>query len=260
MIKWFEENPIGKVLAAICVALCFFSLLLAVVWTLPPSADSAADEADETLASLDLPELRGVASIEEFTEITSRPVFNQSRQPVIELEEVAEDEEEALLDVVDTPDLVLAGVIITPSLRMATLREQGQELSMVAFEGRPLEGNYGTWQISRIDPRQVTLAASDGKELQLQLEIHKATIVAPPKAEPDLDEKKQPAELELAEKLDDQPLSRAEEIRQRIAERREELRQAAEAEEQKPEMTYQQAIQSMMGKKNQDKAKNDENE
>lgn len=265
MIRWLEENPIGQGLAAACLALCVFSVLLAVIWMLPPSADSMGDENEEKLASQELPELKAVRSIKEFSEITGRPVFNQSRQPVIEVEEL-ETEEELPPEEVDTPDLVLAGVVITPSLRMATLRQQGQEFSLVAFEGAPLEGDYGTWQVSRIEPRQVTLAASDGKELQLQLEIHDATIEAPARPEPELEAKEAPEDTPLAARTEGQPLSRAEEIRQRIAERREELRQAAEAEaeagadEKKPEMTYQQAIQSMMGKKSQDKPENDENE
>ncbi len=55
-------------------------------------------------------------------------------------------------------------------------------------------------------------------------------------------------------------MSRAEEIRQRIAERREELRRAAEENEQvdqAEQMSYQQAIQAMVGRKRPEKSKNE---
>jgi hypothetical protein len=63
-----------------------------------------------------------------------------------------------------------------------------------------------------------------------------------------------------AQQGEDQPLSRAEEIRQRIAERREELRRAAEENEQgeqDEQMSYQQAIQAMMGNKRREKSNNE---
>jgi len=165
---------------------------------------------------------------------------------------------------VDAPDVELAGVIITPSLRMATLKEKGQEGSLVAFVGRPLEGDYGSWQITRIEPREVTLTSGEGKELQLKLQVHNAKIAAPPKnpdptAESAESSESGEADAEFAE-TDTQPLSRAEEIRQRIAERREELRRAAEAESEQSEaeVSYQQAIQNMIGKKRQDNSSNDQ--
>ncbi len=253
MIKLLEENPLGMSLAAVCAVLVLVSILLAVVWMIPPSAQSGSAQDDGLVASLDLPELRAIGSIEDYAEITTRPVFNESRQPIIELDDESMDEE-LLPDDVDAPEVELAGVIITPSLRMATLRMQGEEHSLVAFEGRPLEGDFGTWQISRIEPREVTLSSADGEELKLQLQVHMATITAPAKADPD-SAKPAPGK---AEREGDQPLSRAEEIRQRIAERREELRQAAESDQSNPQLNYQQSIQSLMRQKSQDNTNNDQ--
>lgn len=261
MMAWFEENPVGKTLAAICSALILISVLLAVLWMIPPSASAPSSSVEDAqVAGLDLPEFRAAKSIEEYAEITNRPVFNESRQPIIELDDEGADDE-LLQDDFGAPDVELAGVIITPSLRMATLRTKGEQQSLVAFEGRPLEGNYGSWQISRIEPREVTLSSGDGEELQLQLEVHMATIAAPPKVAETSDAAVDLDENNRADRDGDQPLSRAEEIRERIAERREELRRAAEEnEEPKAEMSYQQAIQSMMGKKRQDKSSNEQKE
>jgi hypothetical protein len=273
MISYLEDNPIGKVLLAICGGLILVSMLLVVIWMLSPS-DSLSDSEDENrLAGLELPELGVSEPLEEYAVITERPVFNESRLPVLELDEGDADEELESEDM-EAPEIELAGVIITPTLRMATLRAKDIPNSLVAFEGRPLEGNFGSWQVSRIEAREVTLTSGDGEEMQLQLQIHDVKIAEPPKPEvPDReDEQQRERALAVADGDGDQPLSRAEEIRQRIAERREELRRAAEADEQnnsqktspqaveKEQRSYQQAIQSMIGRKRQGESEDDEDQ
>jgi hypothetical protein len=247
VIKWFEGNPLAVVLASICGGLLLISLLLAVVWSLPPSAPASGSDQHNTVLSLDVPELDDSEPLEAYTVITERPVFNASRLPIIE-EEPVEEEELVSEEEVDTPDVELAGVIITPSIRMVTLRPAGEPKSLVAFEDQPLEGNYGTWRVSQIKAREVTLSSASGEELQLELQVHNAKIAEPPKSKAE-ESSESPATAEQAKDADsDQPLSRAEEIRQRIAQRREELRQAAENKEQdqEPEMDYRTAIQSMV--------------
>jgi hypothetical protein len=255
MIRWLEDNPLGIVLASVCGGLLVISLLLAVIWALPASSPSAGPEGENTVPDLELPELAVSESIDKYAVITEHPVFNNTRLPVIEddvddLEEELEDED------VDAPDVQLTGVIITPSIRMATLRQEGEKLSLVAFEGKPLEGNFGSWHVSRIDHREVTLSSGAGEEIQLKLEVHGVAIEEPPKPEPPAAEDEQ-GKKDQARQGEEQPLSRAEEIRQRIAERREELRRAAEEDEQGGQASYQQAIQTMMGKKRQEKSKNE---
>jgi len=271
MKKWLEDNPVGTTLLAICGGLVLISIILAVLWMLAPAATSLDHDNENLVAGLDLPELQAGDAIEKYTVITERPVFNQSRMPELNLELDENADEELEQDDIDAPEMELAGVIITPSLRMATLREKDNPKSLVAFEGRPLEGNYGTWQISRIEPREVTLSSGDGEELQLQLQIHDVKIAEPPKPEVPQDKSEEGRERDLAADEGDRPLSRAEEIRQRIAERREELRRAAEedeAEDQSDEVdgkkntpkNYKQAIQTMMSRKSRDKSENDENQ
>jgi hypothetical protein len=258
VIKWFESNPLGVALASICAGLLVISLLLAVVWALPPSVPASASDTDEALAALDVPELDDSEPLEAYTVITERPVFNASRLPIIE--EGLTDEDDQLADEdVDAPEVELAGVIITPSIRMVTLRSKDQSESLVAFEGQPLEGNYGSWQVSHIEPREITLSSDNGEELQLKLQIHDVKIEEPPELETEKTAESS-SSAELAQDSD-QPLSRAEEIRQRIAARREELRQAAEDKEQDeaPTMDYRQAIQSMINSPKQ-KKEQDENE
>jgi hypothetical protein len=258
MIRWLEDNPLGIVLASVCGGLLVISLLLAVIWALPASSPSADPEGENTVPDLELPELAVSGSIDKYAVITEHPVFNNTRLPVIE-DDVDDLEEEPAEEDVDAPDVQLTGVIITPSIRMATLRQEGEKLSLVAFEGKPLEGNFGSWHVSRIDHREVTLSSGAGEEIQLKLEVHGVAIAEPPKPEPPAAENEQ-GKKDQARQGEDQPLSRAEEIRQRIAERREELRRAAEENEQgeqAEQVSYQRAIQAMMGKKRQEKSKNE---
>ena len=260
MITWLEDNPIGIALASACGGLLVIALLLAVIWALPASSSSMGPEDENTMSGLHLPELAVSEAIDKYAVITERPVFNNTRLPVIEPDLDDGLGEELLEEDVDAPDLQLTGIVITPSIRMATLKQKnkggGEQLSLVAFEGKPLEGNFGSWQISAIGQRDVTLSSGGGEELQLKLEVHGVAIAQPPKPEP---RSAQQGKNGQAQQGEDQPLSRAEEIRQRIAERREELRREAEEKEQVEQPSYQQAIQAMIGRKRQEPS-NDESD
>lgn len=266
MIRWLEDNPVGRVLAAIAGVLVVVALLLGVVWSLPPSgAGGEGDGAGDALMP-DVPQLPESEPIELYAVVTERPVFNESRQPELEMDLAGEGGEEPPEEEVDAPEVELAGVIITPSLRMVTLRQKKEAgESLVAFEGQPLQGDYGSWHVSRIAPREITLASGAGEELQLKLEVHDAKIAPPPKPKTKAKPEEPAAEAQTAEaapgeRADGEPLSRAEEIRQRIQERREELRRAAEEEAESGQdqaANYRKAIQSMIsGRK--DQAKNED--
>lgn len=251
MISWLDDNPIGRVLAGVCAAMVLVLLILVVIWTLPPSGRDADENAEQTAVSLDIPHLKAGEPIEDYAVITERPVFSESRQPEIMLD-VGEDDMDDLVETdVDAPEVELAGVVITPSVRMATLRPKEGDESLVAFEGKPLEGDYGSWQVSLIEPRKVTLRSGSGEEVHLDLQVHDAVIKEPPKP---VVEEKSPESTAGGEQNDEDepPMTRAEEIRQRIAERREELRRAAEEgqdqESAKP-ADYSSAIQSMLKRK-----------
>ena len=216
-------------------------------------------EAEQVPLSLEVPQLEAPEAIERYAVIVERPVFNESRQPEISAEEEAlgeDGEDEQLADEdVEAPEVQLSGVVITPSLRIVTLRPKGKKESLVAFEGQPLEGDYGSWHVSRIGPRDITLSSGRGQEVRLELPIHDARIERPPEPE-------KPAEPETAAADDEgdddnEPLSRAEEIRRRIAERREELRRERE-EDTSEQSSYQTAIQAMVGMQRKSRQKDDD--
>lgn len=262
-MRWLEDNPLGIVLASIAGLLAVSMLVLGVIWSLSPGDEPLAGAAGDDPLQVDVPHLPETQPIEAFAIVTDRPVFNESRLPELESEEGAEGEDaDALAEevVVDAPELELAGVVITPSLRMVTLRQKDAKKSLVAFEGQPLQGDYGSWHVSRIEPREITLAAGDGRELELELQVHKAKIAPPPKPEKPAPEVAAEQAAPAADAEGDQPLTRAEEIRRRIAERREELRRAAEAEKsgEKQLTDYQTAVRSMIGVKTKPKENDDE--
>jgi hypothetical protein len=266
VIRWLEGNPVGSVLAGVAGGLVVIALLLGVVWSLPPAGSTGeADDAGGGMG-VDIPQLGETHPVEQYAVVTERPVFNASRQP--ELASDLEGEGEAVPEAdVDAPEVELAGVVITPSVRMVTLREKKEKgQSLVAFEGQPLRGDYGSWHVSRIAPREITLASGDGEELQLKLEVHDAKIAPPPKPEPKAKpEEDVAAEGEQAGEAggEDRPMTRAEEIRQRIQERREELRRAAEEQQSSNEeqaANYRRAIQSMMSGRKEPASDDDEQE
>ena len=262
-----EGNPLGKGLAWASAGLVAVLVALGVIWALPPSG-SGAPEADggRSLAS-SVPQLAAAESIEKYMVITDRPVFNESRQPVIGVaDEESDAEDEATTENVDAPEVELAGVVITPEVRVATLRLKDSPESLLAFEGQPLEGNYGSWYLSRIEPRQAILQSNTGEQVKLELQIHDAMIDEPPKPAADGEANGTEASGEPEEAADPN-LTRAEEIRQRIQQRREELRRQQEEggdpqlQQQTPQVDYRQAIQAMMaGRKDQEDQKEDDSE
>lgn len=253
MIKALENNTLGVVLASLCGVLVLGCLALAVFWAMPPSTGGGDEDVAEESPSGTIVALKSARPMEEYSVISERPVFNEDRRPAPVLLVDEEEGTELPIENVGAPDVELAGVIITPSLKMATLRSKEHEQSLVAFEGQPLEGDFGTWQVSRIDARRVTLASADGEELLLELQVHDAPIKEPPKpsaSEPASEGGDESAEqpAEGVDESEEAALTRAEEIRQRIEERREQLRQAAESRETDQASNYREAIQNMIQK------------
>jgi hypothetical protein len=264
LLKWLQGNVLGMVLGAICGSLLVVWLLLAIMASLPLAPSSAEQSAGAGDAALNLPVLAENLPLDNYSVINERPLFNEDRRPA--MEDVAGEEPAPELESSgEKPQVELAGVVITPSLRMVTLKRKDGEQSLVAFEGRPVEAEFGGWQVSRVQPRAATLRSPAGEELLLEMQVHDATIEPPPPVVKKDQAEGKNADPAAQDGAASQPLSRADEIRQRIAERREELRREAEAEQgnegaqadDKPaQPSYQQAIRSMIGRGRQKKSDN----
>lgn len=263
MIALLNGNPVGKALAWASAGLLAVLLLLGVAWMMPPSGSEGGEGQGGGDLSGDVPQLKPAEPIATYAVITDRPVFNESRQPVIGVSDNEDGEELEEEDEVDAPDVELAGVVITPEVRVATLRVKEMPESLVAVEGEPLEGDFGSWRVTRIEPRSAVLESGSGERVKLSLQIHDAVIDEPPETVKSRETRAADAAREPAPAEDTAPISRAEEIRQRIAERREELRRQNEdggepAQAAQP-ADYRQAIQKMIqGRKDQEQDENDQ--
>ena len=274
-MKWLQDNPVGLALAGIAGFLLLLALGMSILWNLPVTAEITeagkpdSGNVDAVIAAHD------VAAMSELEIINQKPVFNESRLPVLSLVEDSDDIEDTTVAIKDAPDVRLTGVIITPSMKIASLTPSDTNIeSVMAHEGDALTGEFVGWQVSSVNARTVVLESRDGQKLELDLQVHDVTIKEPPKpvaeAEPATSESEAPVDE------DGQPLSRADQIRQRIAERREELRR--EQEEQQGQAgtqgdaqsnrttkatkppDYQSAIRAMMRNKSNEKSSDDEND
>ena len=274
-MKWLQDNPVGTVLASVSGVLVLLALVMAIIWALPVPVKINELEAGEKSGTDNVLVAPKIAEMRELGVINEKPVFNESRLPVV----AAVDEQEVLEDtsvaVKDAPDVRLTGVVITPDKRIVTLTPatDGPEM-VVAQEGESLIGEHVAWHVDKVNSRTVVLKSSDGQQLELELQVHDTKIEEPPKPTPVAAAAVAAAQAgrdqdgqQLGE--DGQPLSRAEQIRQRIAERREELRleqearaaqpQAQEREAQAPAARsgYQNAIRNLMNKSDKDQDSND---
>jgi general secretion pathway protein N len=191
---------------------------------------------------VDVPDT-GLAEITTYGSITERPVFFSDRQlPVIEMpteEELAAAELEPVEEEAPVEELkaAVAGIIVTPDLRLAMIRDDAANETVVLREGMSLEGEQAAWRLDSIDPRQVNFISVDGRESLLELSVNTSSLAAGSSglssrgedqnpAPGQGDDQSQPTDPEVSQQSDAR--ARAEEVRRRVAERRAELRAEAE--------------------------------
>jgi len=261
-VNWFADNPVGKILASISGLFVLLALGIAISWTVPVAVEISGIETGESGGADKALRARQIAEVNELRVINTRPVFNESRLPVVVEVEAGSSEAEGdeSITVAEAPDVRLTGIIITPDMKIATLTPADEaSKNIFVHEGQPLIGEYMGWQVGTVAPRAVVLTSNDGQRLNLDLQVHEAKIKEPPKPVAVVES----APVEEGEIGGDEPtLSRAEQIRQRIAERREELRkQQEEIYGKEPQGSganaYQNAIQNMMQNKSKDQGSDD---
>jgi hypothetical protein len=271
-MKWLQDNPLGVLLAATCGLFVLLALGMTIVWNLPASSGATVVETESDAAENVSLTARKMGTLGDYLVINEKPVFNESRTPVIEDVEGDGSEEDTAIAIKDAPEVRLTGVVITSNMKIASLTPADTNIETVmAHEGEALTGEFVGWQVAAVNPRAVILESRDGQSLELDLQVHDVKIKEPPApvapAKSAL-EKATPGSEAVAVD-DDEPLSRAEQIRQRIAERREELRleqeaqqadggsQAAAAKPAPKRSAYQEAVRAMMQKKSKDSGSND---
>lgn len=203
------------------------------VESIPPAAAGLPGAGEARAPTQDLGEL------ERFAVITERPVFFEDRQlPVIEDEEAGD--EEALVEapvVEEIPELEaqVAGIIITPELRLAMIADAKSRETLVLREGMALEGELSAWKLTEIRPRSVRFSTDGGRSADLELQVETDALAAgappsrPPRREQPLPQTADSANSPTSDtEAQAAARARAEEIRRRVAERRAQLRAEAE--------------------------------
>lgn len=190
---------------------------------------------------VDVPET-GLEDFSAYSAIIERPVFFSDRQlPVVEApgdpeQEVAVEEDEA--EEIEDLDAAVAGIVITPDMKLAMVSDNQAGKTFVLREGMSLEGKQAAWKLETIRPRQVSFVSVDGRQTDLDLKVETAGLQAPasarrPTGEDESSEQPQAEQEQAAAPQDERQASeearaRAEEIRRRVAERRAQLRAEAE--------------------------------
>ena len=271
-MKWLQDNPLGMILAATSGVFVLFALGMAIVGSLPVSVETAGAETEITSDNKTNMTARQIGTLADYQIVNEKPVFNESRSPVIDDEEPTDEGLPNEIEVKDAPDVRLTGIVITPGMKIASLTPaDGNLKTVMAHEGESLTGEFVGWQLTAVNPRTVVLESRDGQSLELDLQVHDVKIQEPvvPVAAPTPSSLSNVAGQSSEATGDDEPLSRAEQIRQRIAERRAELRQEQEAQQSQNQAQagsagsksktkdYQSAIREMMKNKSKDQGGND---
>jgi len=182
-----------------------------------------------------------LAEISEYLSIVERPVFFADRQlPVLEL---AQDTEETAPQPepepeVEIPDLeaTVAGIIITPDLKLAMVTDNSSKETLVLREGMAMGGDKSAWKLAEIRARGVQFQTEDGRTEDLEMEVETSALEtgAPPSRQQTASNNQPQNGGQSGTVPEDQEdeqaaaRERAEEIRRRVAERRAQLRAEAE--------------------------------
>jgi len=225
---------IGAIALLIVIALLCFWLLGRV-----DVAEIQPDTASAGIIERSVAENPSLAELSEYERIVERPVFFADRSlPVIEVAGMEEEAEEPEpLPEVEIPELeaTVAGIIITPEVRLAMVTDRSSNETLVLREGMTMSGEKSAWKVASIRARGVQFETEDGQTEDLALEVE--TDALQPGARPRPAEARTAAAPEAAESAEapaenesqqEAARARAEEIRRRVAERRAQLRAEAQ--------------------------------
>ncbi len=221
------QARLSIVLAAACAV---FGVLALLFWLGVGTGYSFLEPNTDTVQ-----ELPSVSTIEKqnfqmpefahFAEITQRPLFSQDRQPIPPDQDQGEDKPEAP----PVPlQVQLTGVILTPGLKMALLKDRTTNKDINVKEGMPLPGKQSAWLLVEIEPRKVVFKNDHDETSEVELTVSKTSgppsqrvSGSRPAPNPTLSPPNKPNQP-------NPPANNAQKsLRERIEERRKELREQA---------------------------------
>ncbi|HET8897273.1 MAG TPA: hypothetical protein VFN09_00625 [Rhodanobacteraceae bacterium] len=214
------QQRLSYVLAAICGVLL---LLLLAMWmgfgrgygwldSDPAAAPRLPNPAQLQQLSFQMP------PFDHYVEITQRPLFADDRKPI-----PPSDEEETAEPATPAVPLriALTGVIVTPAVKVAMLRDLNTNKSVTLKEGMPLPGNQAGWILVEIHPRKIVVSDPEDKTTEVELTAPGANPSAPTAAAAGGRRPPRAANASPQQKA-------ANDLRARIEARRQELREQAE--------------------------------
>ncbi|MEO7199229.1 MAG: hypothetical protein ABIY56_03325 [Dokdonella sp.] len=160
-----------------------------------------------------------------FSELQTRPLFNADRKPT-PLDASAALETEAPPPV--ALNVTLTGVIDTPEVKIAMLRDNARNQTMSLKVGMPLEGEQAGWTLFSISPRKAIFTNANNEEAEVELETAAGPIAAAqPPRRPVAPGKIPPKATAIAPAAEADSDSSSD-LAKRIEERRRQMREEAE--------------------------------
>lgn len=231
----FQRNLLTSVLVIALAVIGLIAVML-MIGHLRSGVDRIGAAGDGSVAPVTVAEAdAGLQPFDHYATITQRPLFFPDRRLPVLVQAIDEPEPEPEPEVepdpIDPLKAIIAGVIITPEMKLALVNDQEAGKVMIMREGMSLEGPQAAWRLTDIQQRGVDFESSDGQRSTLELTVYTDNLVAGDSGMAERQraaEAAAQAEAEVSEEDTEAARSRAEEIRQRVAERRAELRAEAD--------------------------------
>lgn len=197
----------------------------------------AVVEAEPTLAEPPQIDDR-LSELTAYAEINERPLFNEDRLPR-EGDDDGDDEPgegEALPGQSVDLAVSIAGIVVTPMAKLAMVKDERTNRTIVMREGMPLEGDQASWTLTSIEPRKLVFDGVTGGNTEVELAVYTGALQGPaaekPRRRARRSGRNQNANAnanaaQTAEESRADRESRAEEIRRKVAERRAQMRAEA---------------------------------
>lgn len=192
---------------------------------------------------------REVASLPpqgQFADVQNRPLFNEDRKPT----PYSGPTDDRPPEEVKPLNATLTGVIITPDVKLAMLKDNSKGDPVALRIGMPMPGEQAGWIVVDIQPRKILLKNANDETNELALEVSSVTPPAttprtapqsapppgavPPPVPPPMAPPPPGGDPSAA------PSDRAAELQKRIEERRREMREQAERLRQQQQQQQQQ--------------------
>ncbi|MGA9422314.1 MAG: hypothetical protein WBW61_08110 [Rhodanobacteraceae bacterium] len=128
-------------------------------------------EAPDTIAASQIGKIERetfkLPAASSFAAIEARPLFNDDRKPT-PLDESDDATDEAAT--ASPLNVTLTGVIVTPKVRIALVRDNVRNQSLALKVGMPLEGDQASWILTEIKPRSAVFRSAADEDAEIELE------------------------------------------------------------------------------------------